>query len=627
MNPLRLTASLVLYRPDLTIVERTLSDLQIAGRFAREKTPLELSITLVDNSDDAKVFGWITQWLTDVRVRMPDWKVDLIRAPANLGYGRGNNLVIDTIESDYHLVINPDLFVREDALLEAVRYLQENPSVGLLTPAVFGVDGGRQYLCKRNPTLFIMFLRSFAPVWLQRVFRPVMDAFEMRDCDYDNEIHPVEYPTGSCMFFRTTVLKRVGGFDPKFFLHYEDADIGRRLLAFTRTKYVPKVVVTHLWSRDTHKYLSMKWLTIRSGYYYWQKWGGVWRSRSVQEVPLSLRDEQQTAMSCLTEGKGRRVLVTGANGFIGSALSKQLAEEGFGVLAAARKLPVPRPGTTNCKYLQVGNLDVNTDWSAYLQGVDSIVHLVARVHIMDDSSSDPISEYRRENVDVTVNLARQAATIGVRRFVFLSSIKVNGESTKFGQPFTAEDTPRPEDAYGISKLEAEQALLKLSRETGMEVVIIRPPLVYGPGVKANFEAMMRLLCKPIPLPFSSVGNRRSFVSIGNLTNLIRVCIDHPKAVGEVFLVSDGADLSLVELIIMIRRSLKMPVLLFPFPSWMLRFFASLFSRSAYARRIVGNLHVDIEKNAGALGWVPDRDVQKHIQLTVSTFMAGRGGGA
>lgn len=618
--PLHLSVSLVVFRPVLPILEKTLQALQVAGRYILEKRPVRLSITLVDNSADAHVFKQIECWLRGMRARLPDWDVNLLQASDNLGYGRANNLVIDSVESDYHLVINPDLFVREDALSIAVAYMEDNPAVGLLTPATFGEDGNRQYLCKRNPTLFVMFLRSFAPGWMRRICNPVMHAFEMRDCDYEREIHPVEYPSGSFMFFRTQTLKSIGGFDPRIFLHYEDADIGRRLLRVARSHYVPTVVVTHLWARDTHKSLRMKWVTIKSGLYYWAKWKGLWHARSVPEVPLRLRDDLVPAEASLPQPQGRRVLVTGANGFIGTALCRQLVEAGFTVLAAVRQMPDMASGHPMLRYVETGRVDPLTDWSKLLVEVDAVVHLAARVHVMQDSATDPLAEYRRENVDLTLNLARHAVAAGVRRFVFVSSIKVNGEHTPYGQPFTASDVPNPEDAYALSKAEAEQALMTLAAATALEVTVIRPPLVYGPGVKANFESMMRLLQTSLPLPFGGVKYRRSLVSLDNLLNFIRVCIDHPRASNEVFLVSDGVDLSLAELLRITGQALGRPPRLFVLPEWGLRQAAKLLKREIYSRRLLEGLQVDLGKNARQLGWLPRNQVDLAIRSTAAAFV-------
>ncbi len=276
MTALHVSASLVLYRPDLPSVEQTLIALQEAGQFARATYDLELHITLVDNSADPVVYRQLGEWLEGFKNRMPTWTVRLERASGNVGYGRGNNLVIERVTSSYHIVVNPDLFVSQDALLEALHFMEGRPDVGLLTPAVFGEDGKRQYLCKRDPTLLVMFLRSFAPKWLRKKMQSVTDRFEMRDWDYGQVIPAVDYPTGCFMFFRTTILKEIGGFDPDFFLHYEDADIGRRMRRVASVVYVPAVHVVHQWARHSHGSLWSMWVTVRSGWLYVRKWGGLW---------------------------------------------------------------------------------------------------------------------------------------------------------------------------------------------------------------------------------------------------------------------------------------------------------------------------------------------------------------
>jgi hypothetical protein len=260
----------------------------------------------------------------------------LLNAAGNMGYGRGNNLVIEGVRSDYHLVVNPDLFVDADALLEAVRFMEEHRDVGLLSPAVYGEEGERHYLCKRNPTLLVMFLRSFSPPWLQSKLGFVIDEFEMRDCNYDKAIHPLEYPTGCFMFFRTAPLQAIGGFDPDFFLHYEDADIGRRMLNTSRVVYVPAVRVVHQWARDTHRSLRSKLITVKSGWLYWRKWGGVFRSRPAAELALAAGHGPAPGVDSAA-ASGHRVLVTGASGFIGQAVCADLPARGYDVLGAVRK--------------------------------------------------------------------------------------------------------------------------------------------------------------------------------------------------------------------------------------------------------------------------------------------------
>jgi len=242
------------------------------------------------------------------------------------------------------------------------------------------------------------------------------------------------------------------------------------------------------------------------------------------------------------------------------------------------------------------------------------------VHMMYDTSSDPLTEFRRVNVDGTANLARQAAAAGVRRFVFLSSIKVNGESTELGRPFAADDVPTPEDPYGVSKHEAEQLLRQISSETGMEVVIIRPPLVYGPGVQANFESMMRWLARGVPLPFGAVtNNRRSFVALENLIDLIATCLTHPTAANQTFLVSDGEDLSTADLLMRMGSALGKPVRLFNVPIGVLNQGAMLLNKPAIYQRLCGSLQVDIEKTRKLLDWTPPLSVDEGLRRAAEGF--------
>ena len=253
----------------------------------------------------------------------------------------------------------------------------------------------------------------------------------------------------------------------------------------------------------------------------------------------------------------------------------------------------------------VPSLDADTDWSAALQGVEVVLHAAARAHIMRDEALDPLAEYRRVNVAGTLNLARQAAAAGVRRFVFVSSIKVNGESTQPGRPFTADDAPAPEDAYGMSKAEAEAGLWEMARATGMELVIVRPVLVYGPGVKGNLASMMRWVRRGLPLPLGAViGNRRSLVALDNLVDLLAVCAVHPKAANQVFLASDGEDASTARLLRLMAMAAQRPARLLPVPVALLQWGARLLGKQAVAQRLLGSLQVDIQKNRDVLGWQP-----------------------
>lgn len=260
-----------------------------------------------------------------------------------------------------------------------------------------------------------------------------------------------------------------------------------------------------------------------------------------------------------------------------------------------------------------GDLGPDADWRPALSGVQAVVHCAARVHIMADTSADPLAEFRRVNVDGTLALARQAAAAGVRRFVLLSSVKVHGEATAPGHPFHADDAPRPEDAYGLSKHEAEQALRHLAAETGLEVVVVRSPLVYGPGVKANFAQLMRAVALGVPLPLGALHNRRSLVGLDNLVDLLRVCLDHPAAANQTFLVSDGEDLSTTELVHRLGRALGRPARLLPVPAPLLRAGAALLGRRAAVDRLCGSLQVDIASTRARLGWTPPVSVDEGLR--------------
>ncbi|GHD53890.1 hypothetical protein GCM10008110_27940 [Marinobacter persicus] len=242
-----------------------------------------------------------------------------------------------------------------------------------------------------------------------------------------------------------------------------------------------------------------------------------------------------------------------------------------------------------------------------------VAHTAARAHIMKDEVPDPLAEYRKVNVEGTLNLARQAAEAGVSRFIYISSIKVNGEQTPLGKPYTAEDVPAPEDPYGVSKLEAETGLHKIASETGMEVVIIRPPLVYGPGVKGNFASMIKLVEKGLPLPLGSIHNKRSLVALDNLVDLIITCIDHPAAANQVFLAGDGQDVSTTELLRGVGRAMGKPARLVPVPAGMLMFGAGLLGKKAVAHRLLGSLEVDISKARNLLGWEPPLSVEEGLR--------------
>jgi nucleoside-diphosphate-sugar epimerase len=303
------------------------------------------------------------------------------------------------------------------------------------------------------------------------------------------------------------------------------------------------------------------------------------------------------------------ILITGASGFVGRRLVERLRPTYPGLTAAVRQSPAP--GET-----AVGDIRADTDWSSVLCGRQCVIHTAARVHVMRDETADPLATYRRVNVAATLNLARQAAAAGVKRFIFLSSIKVNGEQTCPGRPFTADDAPAPEDAYGTSKWEAEQSLQQLAAETGMELVIIRPPLVYGPGVKGNFASMIKLVAKGLPLPLGAVHNQRSLVALDNLVDLIITCIDHPAAANQVFLAGDGQDLSTPELLRGVALAMGRPSRLIPVPPFLLMLSATLLGKKAVAQRLLGSLQVDVAKARNLLGWEPPVSVEEGLKRCV-----------
>ena len=309
-----------------------------------------------------------------------------------------------------------------------------------------------------------------------------------------------------------------------------------------------------------------------------------------------------------------KVLVTGANGFVGREVLQQLnVMSGFQAVGSVRRAA----GLTGATVVEVGDLTAQTDWSLTLAGADIVVHLAARVHVMQDTEADPLTAFRAVNVEGTLNLARQAAVAGVKRFVFISSVKVNGEDTSPGRAFTEAYAPNPQDAYGRSKHEAEQGLSQLSADTGMEVVIIRPPLVYGPGVKANFAALMRVVQRGWPLPLGAVHNQRSLVALSNLVDFIVTCITHPQAANQTFLVSDGQDLSITELVRGMAQAAGVPARLLPVPVWALEAGASLLGKGDAGRRLCGNLQVDISKARSLLGWVPPVAVYEGLRRVMA----------
>ena len=309
-----------------------------------------------------------------------------------------------------------------------------------------------------------------------------------------------------------------------------------------------------------------------------------------------------------------KLLLTGASGFLGRSVLDASIRRGVETRPVYRSIDSARGHKEG---MLVSGLDGTTDWSKALQGVDVVIHLAARAHIMREMGLDTLTEYRSVNVEGTLNLARQAANAGVRRFVFISSIKVNGESTALDHPFTADDTPAPEDAYGHSKAEAEAVLKQVANETGMEVTIIRPPLIYGPCVKGNFASLISWVRRGLPLPLGAItNNRRSLVGVANLVDLIFVCATHPKAANQTFLVSDGEDLSMSELIRKIGLALGQPARLIWVPAGLISCFASLVGKKSVSERLLGSLQVDITKTCELLNWKPSLGVDEGLRKAV-----------
>lgn len=315
--------------------------------------------------------------------------------------------------------------------------------------------------------------------------------------------------------------------------------------------------------------------------------------------------------------RGKRYLVTGASGFVGRSLCQQLVAEGVTVRGVYRSAPTEPPG--GIERSLIGAIDGQTDWSGALQGVEVVIHLAARVHVMRDDQDDPLSEFRRINTAGTEHLARCAAASGVRRLVYVSSIKVNGEATLGGDKFTEVDAPGPQDPYGISKCEAEQALHRVAAETGLEVVIVRPPLVYGPHVKGNFAQMLRVLAKGIPLPLSLARNQRSLVYVANLADALVTCANHPAATGQTYLVSDGEDISTPDLLRRLGAALGRPPRLFPCPLFLLKLAGALTGKAGQIERLLGSLQIDSGKIRRELNWTPPIGLQQGLQETAEWY--------
>ncbi len=317
--------------------------------------------------------------------------------------------------------------------------------------------------------------------------------------------------------------------------------------------------------------------------------------------------------------EARRILVTGAGGFVGGALCRVLTAAGYHVVAGLRR-DAGLEGAAECRAL--GDLGGDGALDAALEGIDAVVHLAGRAHVVTDRAADPMQAYRRTNVDGTRRLAEAAIAAGVGRLVFLSSVKVNGEATH-GTPFSETDPPAPEDAYGVSKWQAEQALARLSGEGGLETVVLRAPLVYGPGVRANFLSLMKLCDSPLPLPLGGLtDNRRSLVYLGNLTDALRIALVRPEAAGRTYLVGDGEDVSTAGLARHIRDALGRPARLLPIPAAALRAVLTVAGRGAAAHRLTGSLAIDSGRIRRELGWSPPYSLDQGLQATVRWYRGG-----
>ena len=313
-----------------------------------------------------------------------------------------------------------------------------------------------------------------------------------------------------------------------------------------------------------------------------------------------------------------RVLVTGASGFVGGPVCRALAAAGHEVVGAVRPGSPPPPGIET---RPIGDLGPDTDWSAALAGIGAVVHLAARAHVMAETEADPLAVFRRVNRDGTLGLGRQAAAAGIRRLIFLSSVKVNGESAPPEQPFRGDDPPRPQDAYGIAKAEAEAGL---RQQDGLDLTILRPPLVHGPGVKGNLQRLMAGLRRGLPLPLGSLANRRSLIGVANLADAIRFCLETPASIGQTLLLRDGEDVSSPELIRRLAAAMGVPARLLPVPLPLLRLGGRLTGRSAAIERLTGSLVVD-DRPLRELGWRPVCDLDQGLRAMAGDTTGQKGG--
>lgn len=345
-----------------------------------------------------------------------------------------------------------------------------------------------------------------------------------------------------------------------------------------------------------------------------------------------------TVVSRIYGGDRPRILVTGANGFVGNALHRELITRDFAVRGAvgglegrlhrfprpdplpedASRSLIPSPFPAGEGIVKIEDIGPETDWSAALDRVDCVVHLAARVHVMKDAAADPQAEFRRTNTVGTERLAHCAAAAGVKRLVFVSTIKVNGEETR-GKPFTESDLPYPEDPYGISKWEAEQALARVGADTGLEIVVLRPPLIYGPGVKGNFLTLLNVIMRGIPLPLAAVDNKRSLLYLGNAVDALILAATHPEAAGKTFLLSDGRDVSSPELILRLAKEMDAPGRLLHCPRSLLRLGGRMLGKAGAVSRLVESLQVDSSAIRRELGWEPPFSLEDGLRATAGWY--------
>ncbi|KAG0187765.1 hypothetical protein DFQ28_005850 [Apophysomyces sp. BC1034] len=564
-----LSISIVVYRPDAQLLERTLASLAVACEMLHRRDPcLPLAVYIIDNGGFAEVpakLGLLTRRGIDCRV---------VSGHGNVGFGCGHNLAIECTLSCYHLILNPDIDLDPAALSEALDFFAVHPEAGLLTPRIGDADGHLQFLCRRFPTVLDLFVRGFLPVRMWARFGHRLARYQM--CDVINERDVVWDPpivSGCFMLFRTVLLKQLGGFDPRYFLYFEDYDLSLR----------------------THEL-----------------------ARVAVQVLQPFRLEMAVT----------RILVTGANGFVGQVLCHELLGRGHQVTGLVRSAGGHAPGVrewvlgdghpgTGAATATPPFASMEDAWPRDL-AVDAVVHLAARVHVMRDDAADPLARFRATNVDGTLRVARAARRHGARCFVYVSSIKAIAE-TDAGRPLSERDPAQPEDAYGRSKLEAEQALADLGVQTGLEIVIVRPPLVYGPRVRANFLSLMTAIARGVPLPLGAIDARRSVVYVGNLAHALALCATESGAAGGCFHVADDDDPSVAGLARAIGRHLRRPARLLPVPVGWLRAAGRLTGHMPQVERLVTDLRVDTSRLRTVLGWRPPYSLDDGLAATAAWY--------